>query len=261
MNERRLVLSRPLVVLDTETTGSVPFRDRIVEIAMLKVHPDGRKERYQRRVNPEIRIPVEAIAVHGITNEDVEFCPPFRKVASEITTFIGDADLCGFNVHGFDLRILTAELARCGESFSLDGRDVIDVQVIFHRREPRDLSAAVRFYLGREHEGAHGAEADTEATFDVLCAQIERYGDLDPTAPGLALFSKRSSDRHVDPDRKLEWRDGEACFCFGKYAGRRLREVMEVDPEYITWILERDFPLALKTIIREAQEGLSLIHI
>ena len=248
-------LTRPLVVLDTETTGAVAFRDRIIEIAMVKIHPDGTRERWERRVNPEVRIPIEATAVHGITNQDVEGCPPFRRIAEEMIRWIGDADLCGFNIHSFDLRILAAELARCGQPFPMEDRAVVDVQVIFHRREPRDLSAAVRFYVGRELEGAHGAAADAEATLDVLLAQIERYGDLDRSVPGLAIASKRTSDRYVDPDRKLEWRDGEACFAFGKHSGRLVREVTTSDPDYFSWILASDFPETLKSILREAKEG------
>ncbi len=252
---RSLKLTRPLVTLDTETTGTVPFRDRIIEIAMLKLFPDGRREHYIQRLNPEMRIPIEATAVHGITNADVESCPTFRKVAHEIVTWIGESDLCGFNIQSFDLRILQAEFARCGEPFSADDYKVIDVQVIFHRKEPRDLTAAVGFYLNRAHEGAHGAEADTEATLAVLLAQLERYPDLDPSAEGLAEYSQRKTQRYVDPDRKLEWRDGEACFAFGKHAGRLLRDVALSDSDYLGWILSADFPETLKAILRESLEG------
>jgi DNA polymerase-3 subunit epsilon len=248
-------LKRPLVVIDTETTGAVPFRDRIVEIAMVKIFPDGTRERWEQRVNPEVRIPIEATAVHGITNQDVENCPTFRRIAEEVVRRIGDADLCGFNIHSFDLRIMAAEFARCGQPFQMENRAIVDVQVIFHRREPRDLAAAVRFYLGRELEGAHGAGADAEATLDVLLGQLDRYPDLDPTVEGLAAASKRTSDRYVDPDRKLEWRDGEACFAFGKHSGRLVRDVTASDPDYLSWVLASDFPDTLKSILREAKEG------
>lgn len=247
-------MERPLVTIDTETTGPYVMRDRIVEIAMVKLHPDGRRERWVRRVNPEMRIPVEATAIHGITNADVEFCPTFRKIAEEMIEWMGEADLGGFNIHSFDIKILQAELRRCGRSLPMENRRVIDVQVIFHRREPRDLTAAVRFYLDRDHKGAHGAEADAEATLDVLLAQIERYADLDPGMDALASYSRRSSERYVDPDRKLEWRDGEACFTFGKHAGRTLRSVAESDPDYFSWILASDFPDPLKELIRAAKE-------
>ena len=252
---RPLRLNRPLVVLDTETTGTVPYRDRIVEIALVKLHPDGRSEEWVRRIDPEMRIPIEATAVHGITNADVEGSPTFRRVAGEMMRWIGDADLCGFNIHGFDLRILQAEFARCGEPFPLEGRRIIDAQVIFHKREPRDLSAAVEFYLGHRHEGAHGALADARATLEILQAQLVRYPDLPPSADGLADVSRRASGRFVDPDRRLEWRDGEACIAFGKNAGRRLRDLVLSDPDYIGWILNSDFPGPLKTILREALEG------
>lgn len=253
--EQSLHLTRPLVVIDTETTGARPLIDRIVEIAMVKLHPDGRRERFVRRVNPETRIPIEATAIHGITNADVDGCPPFRKIADEIAAWIGPADLCGFNIHSFDLRILQSEFARCGVPFSAAERRIVDVQVIFHRFEPRDLAAAVRFYLDREHRGAHGAEADAEATLDVLLAQLRRYGDLEGTVPALAASSRRRDERYVDPDRKLEWRDGAACFTFGKHAGRTLQDVVESDPDYIEWMLNKDFPETLKEILVAAREG------
>lgn len=252
---RTLKLDRPLVVLDTETTGTVPFRDRIIELGMVKLHPDGRRETWCKRIKPEMRIPIEATAVHGITNEDVDSCPPFRMLAAEIVAWIGDADLCGFNIHGFDLPILAAEYARCGEPFEVEQRRIVDAQVIFHRREPRNLTAAVRFYLDRDHEGAHGAEADAVATLDVLLAQLERYGDLEPTVEGLAAISSRKSSRFVDPDRKLEWRDGEASLTFGKHSGKTLKSVLTSDPEYVSWVLASNFPEGLKVILREAQEG------
>jgi DNA polymerase-3 subunit epsilon len=146
-------------------------------------------------------------------------------------------------------------MARCGEPFELPGRHIVDAQVIFHRKEPRDLSAAVRFYLSREHLGAHGAEADAAATLDVVLAQLERYTDLEPTVEALADASVRPSSRFVDPDRKLEWRDGEACMTFGKHMGKSLRDVVTLDPEYVSWMLASDFPDGLKVILREAREG------
>jgi len=252
---RQPELKRPLVSLDLETTGTYVFRDRIVEIAMVKLHPDGRRERWVRRVNPEMRIPIEATAIHGITNADVEGSPTFRKIAAEVTAWIGDSDLCGFNIQSFDLRMLAFEFSRCGQPFPMESRAVVDVQTIFHKKEPRDLSAAVRFYLGKDHGGAHGAEADAEATLDVLLAQLGHYPDLDVTIAGLAAASRRAADRYVDPDRKLEWRDGNACFAFGRHQGRSVRDVMESDPDYITWVLANDFPEPLKAIMREAREG------
>jgi DNA polymerase III subunit epsilon len=253
--DRRLMLRRPLVVIDTETTGARPHIDRIVEIALVTLHPDGRRETWVQRVNPETRIPIEATAIHGIRNEDVEACPPFRKIAAELVRRIGDADLCGFNIHGFDLRILQSEFARCGEPFPMENRMIVDAQVIFHRREPRDLAAAVRFYLGREHTGAHGAAPDAEATLDVLIAQLGHYPDMETNIASLAAASRRKDERYADPDRKLEWRDGEACFTFGKHAGRPLREVVGSDPDYIQWILAKDFPEPLREIMRNALDG------
>lgn len=254
-SNRKLLLRRPLIVIDTETTGARPLTDRIVEIALVTLHPDGRRETWVQRVNPDVRIPVEATAVHGIRNEDVETCPTFRRIAGDLVRRMADADLCGFNIHGFDLKILQAEFARCGEPFPVENRQIVDAQVIFHRQEPRDLAAAVRFYLGREHTGAHGAAPDAEATLDVLLAQLERYPDLGTNVASLAVASTRKDDRFVDPDRKLEWRDGEACFTFGKHAGRTLRDVAGSDPDYLDWILKKDFPEPLREIMRNALEG------
>jgi DNA polymerase-3 subunit epsilon len=183
---RHLALERPLVFIDLETTGVSPVTDRIVELAMIKVHPDGRRETITRRVNPGVPIPPESSRLHGITDADVAAAPVFARVADEVLAFIGDADLAGFNIHRFDLPVLQRELADAGRPLAMEGRAVVDAQVIYHRRVPRDLAAAYRLYCGKELVGAHGAAADIEACVEVLDAQLAAYPDLPRTPPGLA---------------------------------------------------------------------------
>lgn len=185
---KNLRLERPIVFVDLETTGTDPAFDRIVEIAVLRIESDGRSELRTRRVNPERPIPPEATAVHGIRDEDVREAPTFRRIARSLLAFIGDADLAGYNLRRFDLPLLERELRACRLDLELSRRQVVDVMTIFHKKEPRDLAAAVRFYLKREHEGAHGAEADVQAAAEVLDAQLAAYEDLPRTVDGLARW-------------------------------------------------------------------------
>ncbi len=185
---KNLRLARPIVFFDLETTGTDPAWDRIVEIAVLRIEPDGRSEVRARRVNPERPIPPEATAVHGIRDEDVREAPTFRQIARSLLAFIGDADLAGYNLRRFDLPLLERELRACGLDLGVSRRWVVDVMTIFHKKEPRDLEAAVRFYLRREHEGAHGAEADVLAAAEVLDAQLAVYEDLPRTVDELARW-------------------------------------------------------------------------
>jgi len=255
---RRIALSRPLVALDTETTGMDPTRDRIVEFAGVKLHPDGRRETFRTLVNPKEPIPPEASHVHGITDDTVRDAPTFAETAREIILFLAGADLAGYNIHRFDLPILRAELERCDMELPLEDVRVIDAQVIFFNREPRDLSAAVRFYCDRDHAGAHGALPDSEATLDVVLAQIGRYPDLPADVEGLASESITSgSERYVDAARRFIWRHGEAYFNFSVHKGKSLREVAEgADTRgFLKWILQKDFPEDVKMIVREALEG------
>jgi DNA polymerase-3 subunit epsilon len=255
---RRITLSRPLVALDTETTGMDPLRDRIVEFAAVKLHPDGRRETLRTLVNPKEAIPPEASRVHGITDDAVLDAPTFAETAREILLFLAGADLTGYNIGRFDLPILRQEFERCEMELPLEGVRVVDAQVIFFNREPRDLSAAVRFYCGRELEGAHGALPDSEATLDVLLAQIDRYPDLPTDVDGLAAESiSASSERYVDVARRFFWRHGEAYFNFSAHKGKALREVAEgADTRgFLKWILQKDFTEDVKMIVREALEG------
>jgi DNA polymerase-3 subunit epsilon len=241
------------VFLDLESTGTDPLRDRIVEIAVLRVAPDGTREARCRRVHPGRPIPPEATAVHGIRDEDVRDAPSFRQIARSLLDWIGDADLAGFNVRRFDVLLLERELADCGLDLALASRRIVDAMTIFHRRERRDLAAAVRFYLGREHAGAHSALEDVEAAASVLDAQLERYADLPRTVEELdALGRDRAA---VDQAGKFVWREERVVFSFGMHQGRELGEVAREARDYLEWILGTDFPADAKEIVRRALAG------
>ena len=244
---RNLRLERPLAVIDLETTGVDPRADRIIEVAVLRLAPDVGPIRYRRLIHPGRPIPEAAIAVHGITDEDVAEKKRFRAIAQRLGGLLADADFAGFNLRRFDLPFLAAEFARAGVEFELGGRAVLDAQQIFHRREPRDLAAAVRFYCGRDHEGAHGAMADVEAAAAVLDAQVGRYADLPVTASGL-------HDAMTDGDVGGRFRDegGRVVFAFGKYRGRPLDEVARLDRGYLNWMLDQDFLDDAKALVSQA---------
>lgn len=252
---KNLTLARPVVFFDLETTGTDPASDRIVEISALRIEPDGSTESRTRRINPERPIPPGATAVHGITDEDVRDEPVFGKIARGLLDFLAGADLAGFNVGRFDIPLLDKEFRSCGMDMELGGRHVIDAMTIFHRKEPRDLSAAVRFYLGREHEGAHGAEADVIATMEVLDAQLARYDDLPRTVEELEQFGRRIPPGAVDRSGKFVWKGGEVAFSFGKNQGKTLKEVIRKDRGYCEWILKSDFPDEAKRLVRDALNG------
>lgn len=257
---RKLALERPIVFFDLETTGTDPREDRIVEFAAVKLHPDGRRVTLRTLVKPKEPIPPESSRIHGITDEDVRDAPTFGECAAEILAFIDGCDLAGFNAARFDVPLLRAELLRIGSTLSLEGVRVVDPQVIFFKKEPRDLSAAVRFYCGRELEGAHGALPDAIASLDVFLAQVERYGDLPLDVAGLAAASTiGAGNRFVDADRRFIWRHSEPCFNFGAKRGKLLREICESDDQkdkgYLNWILKSDFSDEVKDIIRDARKG------
>jgi DNA polymerase-3 subunit epsilon len=232
---RSLELERPLAFFDLETTGIDPQSDRIVEISVLRVEPEGGRETRTRRLNPERPIPPEATAVHGIRDEDVREEPTFRQIARSLLEFLEGVDLAGFNVRRFDLPLLDREFMDCGLDLRVAERRVIDAMVIFHRMERRDLSAAVRFYLGRELEGAHGAEADIEATAEVLDAQLERYPELPRSVEELDRWAKRNPDE-IDSSGKFRLVEGEVVFAFGKHQGRPLREIARAERSYLEWL-------------------------
>jgi DNA polymerase-3 subunit epsilon len=252
---RALSLTRPLAFFDLETTGTDPTTDRIVEIAVLRLQPDGGREARSRRLNPERPIPAEATAVHGIRDEDVRDAPTFRQIARGLLDFLEGADLAGFNVGRFDVPLLDREFRDCGLDLSLDRRRVIDAMTIFHRKEPRHLSAAVRFYLGREHAGAHAAAADVEAAAEVLAAQLARYDDLPCTIEQLDGWCNPVPENAVDRQGKFVLREGEVTFAFGRNRGKPLREVAASDPDYLSWLLTCDFAPDVRSLLEGALRG------
>ena len=250
----KLQLTRPLVFFDLEATGTNPQTDRIVELAAVKNHPDGRREEKCRRFNPTIPIPAEVTEIHGITDDDVKDEPTFDEVAGGeqgIAAFFSDCDLAGYNVLGYDIPLLMAELERAGVSLDLSGVAVIDAMKIFFEREPRDLSGAMRFYCGQEFDGAHSADADVQATLDVLEAQLGRYQDL-PSTPQ-ALDCRDADD--VDLQGKLRWVDGEIAINFGKHAGKTLRQVMKDEPNYLRWMLKKGIAGDAAEVLQAAVKG------
>jgi len=250
-----LALTRPLAFFDLETTGTDPARDKIVEIAVVRVDPGGGREASTRRINPERPIPREATAVHGIRDEDVASSPPFRQVARELLNLLGEADLAGFNVRRFDVPLLEREFRDSGMDLALTQRRIVDVMTIFHRKEPRDLTAAVRFFLDRDHAGAHGAAADALASLDVFEAQLARYPDLPRTVDDLDAFCNPVPQGAVDRTGKFVLREGQVVFAFGKQKGRALTEVARAQPDYLEWILKQDFPEDARSLVEKALRG------
>ena len=243
-----LKLNKPLVFFDLETTGMDIAKDRIVEIAMLKIHPNGDRESKTMKINPEIPIDPKATEVHGITDEDVKDAPTFTEVAKNILKFIEGCDLAGFNSNRFDLPLLAEEFIRAEVDFDVKKQRFVDVQVIFHKMEKRTLGAAYRFYCNKELINAHSAEADTEATYEVLKAQLDKYEDLENDVEKLSEFS--SHNKFADFAGRIIYNNkGEEVFNFGKYKGKRVEAVLEKDPGYYGWIMNNEFPLYTKKVL------------
>ncbi|MDD5306998.1 MAG: 3'-5' exonuclease [Deltaproteobacteria bacterium] len=252
----RLKLERPLVMFDVETTGLDAATDRIVELAAVKLWPDGRVEEKCRRFNPLVPIPKEATAVHGIRDEDVKDEPPFLKVAhgdKGVAAFFAGCDLAGYNVADYDIPILKAELERAGERLDLSDAAVVDAYKIFVGREPRHLTAALRFYCGKEHDKAHSAMGDVRATLEVLAAELERYPDL-PDTPAAIDKSMRNPE-HVDRRGKLRWQDGEIAVAFGRHKGRTLKYLASEEPDYIRWMIDSGVAPDAEKILHDALIG------
>ncbi|WP_418991431.1 exonuclease domain-containing protein [Alistipes sp.] len=246
----KLNLKRPIIFFDLETTGVDTAKDRIVEISMVKVMPDGEEIPKTRRLNPGIPIPPEATAIHGITDEDVKNEPTFAQIARSLEQFIRGCDFGGFNSNRFDLPLLVEEFLRAGVDVDFKRRKFIDVQNIFHKKEQRTLVAAYRFYCDKDLTDAHSAEADTRATYEVLKAQLERYDDLENDVEKLAEFSCRN-DCADYAGRILLNDKGVEVFGFGKYKGRSVAEVFRQEPSYYAWMMNGDFPLYTKKVITE----------
>ena len=247
----KLNLTRPLVFFDLETTGVNIGTDRIVEISCVKVCPDGSHTEYRQRLNPEMPIPAAATAVHHISDDDVRDEPRFRDIAEQLMLSFEGCDIAGFNSNKFDVPLLMAEFSRVGLNFSLSVRRLIDVQTIYHRLEQRTLSAAYRFYCGKELEGAHSALADTMATYEVLMAQLDRYPETEEFGNDmdkLARFSVQGGNMDL-AGRLSRGTDGEAVFNFGKYKGQKVADVFRREPSYYRWMMQGDFPKDTKDII------------
>lgn len=246
----QLNLKRPIIFFDLETTGVDTSRDRIVELSLVKVMPNGEEIVKTRRINPEMPIPAEATAIHHITDEDVKNEPTFRQIAKSLAQFLEGCDFGGFNSNRFDLPMLVEEFMRAGVEVDFKKRRFVDVQNIFHKMEQRTLVAAYKFYCDKELTEAHSAEADTLATYEVLKAQLERYPDLQNDIDELARFSSRGETADFT-GRILYNEKGEEIFGFGKYKGRTVEEVFRLEPSYYAWMMNGDFPLYTKKVISE----------
>ncbi|WP_299552158.1 3'-5' exonuclease [Seonamhaeicola sp.] len=244
----QLNLTKPICFFDLETTGVNISKDRIVEISILKIHPNGKEESKTWLVNPEIPIPKEVTAIHGISDEDVADKPIFKVLAKDIYNMIKDSDLGGFNSNRFDIPLLAEEMLRADIDFDMKNRLAIDVQTIFHKMEQRTLSAAYKFYCDKNLEDAHSAEADTKATYEVLKAQIEKYDTIENNTKFLAEFSSRK--QFADFAGFIAYnKKGEECFSFGKHKGKKVEDVLADEPGYFGWVLNADFPLYTKKVL------------
>jgi DNA polymerase-3 subunit epsilon len=243
-----LKLNRPICFFDLETTGVEVAKDRIVEISIFKVYPNGNKESKTWLVNPEMKIPFLSTQVHGITDEKVANEPTFKELSGQVYNMIKDSDLAGFNSDRFDIPLLAEELLRAGVDFDMKNRVSVDVQTIFHKMEERTLSAAFKFYCGQSLENAHSAEADTMATYEILKAQLERYPELENDMKSLSEFTTRK--KSVDFAGFIALNDkGEEIFSFGKHKGVLVEKVLEEEPGYFGWIQNADFPLYTKKVL------------
>jgi DNA polymerase-3 subunit epsilon len=245
-----LKLTSPICFFDLETTGTNVAKARIVEISILKIFPNGNKESKTWLVNPEMQIPDEVVAIHGISNEKVANEPTFKDLSKEIYGMIKDSDLGGFNSDRFDIPLLAEEMLRTDIDFDMKTAVSVDVQTIFHKKEKRTLGAAYKFYCDKELTDAHSAEADTNATYEVLLSQLDRYPDLENNIKKLAAFSTHR--QFADFAGFLGYdEDGEEIFSFGKHKGKKVLDVLEKEPGYFGWILNADFPLYTKKVLTQ----------
>lgn len=243
-----LNLTRPIVFFDLETTGVNPAKDRVVEISILKVYPDSHEETYTYRINPEMHIPEQSSEIHGITDEDVKGKPKFRDIANNIAKIFEGCDVGGYNSNKFDIPMLAEEFARANCDIDLHRCNFVDVQNIFHKKEQRTLIAAYKFYCGKDLEGAHAAEADIRATYEVLKSQLDRYPDLENSIAYLSEYT--TMKRTADFAGRIGYNDkGEEVFNFGKHIGKTLAQVFSVEPSYYDWMMKGDFPEDTKRVL------------
>jgi len=252
----QLQLKRPIIFFDLETTGTDHAKDRIVELAMVKLHPNGTRENMVKRVNPGIPIPKESTAIHGISDEDVKDAPSFRQIAHGLYEWMKSCDLGGYNSSKFDIPLLAEEFLRAGINVDFTERHMIDVQQIFFKMESRSLSAAYQFYCQKELHNAHSAEADILATIEVLEAQLNKYENLPSDIKELHSFT--SGEQYVDYARRIVVKDGAPVFNFGKHKGRKVEDVFNSEPQYYDWMMQADFPLHTKQKISEILNRMKL---
>lgn len=250
-----LNLIKPIAIFDLETTGLNITKDRIVEIAIIKINPDGNEETFHSYVNPEIKIPKESAEIHGITDEKVQDSPTFKELASKVVEFIGEADLVGFNSNKFDIPVLSEELLRVGNDFDISSKSFIDVQNIFHKMEQRTLTAAFKFYCDEDMENAHSALYDTKVTWEVLKAQLNKYENLDKDVKKLADFSRAGNLDIYDFAGRLAINDKEeVIYNFGKNKGKTIEQVDQEEPGYYGWMMQADFPLYTKKCLKKEMD-------
>ena len=245
----KLQLKKPVAFIDLETTGTNLATDRIVELAIVRVSPDGTTITKRRLINPLMPIPKTSSDIHGITDVMVKDAPTFKQVANEIKQFIENCDLGGYNSNRFDIPLLVEEFLRAGLEFTVDGRKQIDVQRVFHLMEQRTLGAAYKFYCQKTLEGAHGAEVDATATWEILEAQIERYPQIGSTIEDICKFC--GEEEVIDFARRFVYIDGKEAFNFGKHKGRTVEDVLKLEPQYYDWMMKGDFPLHTKQKLTE----------
>lgn len=249
-------LSRTLVVLDLETTGTWIEKDKIIEIAMIKCFVDGSRQTFERRVNPGIPIPPRVTEITGIKDDDIKDKQLFFEIAREVFDFIGDADLGGYNVERFDIPLLTRELNEAGLKFEIGARHVFDAQKVYHLNVKRDLSAAYQLYCDKPLQGAHAAIVDTQATLEILAAQTRLYGKGVEDLDALLEYDYVQTSEYFDADRKFRWWNGELYMMFGKYARtENIREIAKKDPSYLQWILTKDFSDNVKGMVQGVLNG------
>ena len=238
-----------MAVFDIEATGLNRTQDRLIDLSIVVLHPDGRRVPHFFRVHPGMPIPPDSTEIHGIGDEDVKGCPRFEEVVDDIDAAFEGKDLAGYNLLYFDIPLLEEEYRRCGRRFDRDDRRVLDAQKIYHFKEPRDLSAALRYYAGRDHVGAHGAEADVLATIDVIEGQLRMYDDLPENMEAMDEFCDPRDPDWADRRGMLRWQDGEIFINFGKKAGKSLNELARKDRQFLKWIVKGSFPLDVREIV------------
>jgi DNA polymerase-3 subunit epsilon len=251
----KLNLEHPVIVFDLEATGLNLAIDRIVEISVMKIHPNGDEESKTRRINPGIPIPAESSAIHGITDEDVKDCPQFKEIARSLAAYIEGCDFVGYNLLKYDIPLLAEEFLRAGLDINFHKRKIIDVQNIFHKMEQRTLVAAYKFYCNKTLDNAHHAEADTQATYEILQSQLERYPELQNDMKFLSEFSVTAQNLDYAGRVGID-KNNQPVFNFGKYKGRQVKDVLINDPNYYAWIMSGAFPLDTKKVLTEIHSSI-----